>query len=112
MFEKKKINENLIDLKKNLENQKNWDDFEKTNKNLKKLNYLSNFLKSIDEIQKSYEDTIELIKITDEKAIKKYNPDYMLVLPWHFKNFILQKEKKYLNNGGKMIFPLPDIEIV
>ena len=54
MFEKKKINENLIDLKKNLENQKNWDDFEKTNKDLKKLNYLSNFLKSIDEIQKSY----------------------------------------------------------
>ena len=53
-----------------------------------------------------------LIKITDEKAIKKYNPDYILVLPWHFKNFILQKEKKYLNEGGKMIFPLPDIEIV
>ena len=53
-----------------------------------------------------------LIKITDEKVIKKYSPDYMLVLPWHFKNFILQKEKKYLNNGGKMIFPLPDIEIV
>ena len=52
------------------------------------------------------------IKITDEKAIKKYNPDYMLVLPWHFKNFILQKEKKYLDNGGKMIFPLPDIEVV
>ena len=68
MFEKKKINENLIDLKKNLENQKNWDDFEKTNKDLKKLNYLSNFLKSIDELQKSYEDTIELIKITDENS--------------------------------------------
>ena len=53
-----------------------------------------------------------LIKITDEKAIQKYKPDYMLVLPWHFKNFILLKEKKYLNNGGKIIFPLPDIEIV
>ena len=52
------------------------------------------------------------IKIMDEKEIRKYNPDYMLVLPWHFKNFILQKEKKYLNNGGKLIFPLPDIEIV
>ena len=52
------------------------------------------------------------IKIKDEKEIRKYNPDYMLVLPWHFKNFILQKEKKYLNNGGKLIFPLPDIEIV
>ncbi len=53
-----------------------------------------------------------LIKITDEKAIQQYKPDYMLVLPWHFKNFILLKEKKYLNNGGKIIFPLPDIEIV
>ena len=36
----------------------------------------------------------------------------MFVLPWHFKNFILQKEKNYLNQGGKLIFPLPDIEIV
>ena len=34
-----------------------------------------------------------MIQITDEKAIKKYNQDYMLVLPWHFKNFILQKKK-------------------
>ena len=53
-----------------------------------------------------------LIKIMSEKEIKKYKPDYMLVLPWHFKNFIIQKEKNYLNEGGKLIFPLPDIEIV
>ena len=53
-----------------------------------------------------------LIRILSEKEIKRYNPDYMLVLPWHFKNFILQKEKNYLNQGGKLIFPLPDIEIV
>ena len=66
MFEKKRISENILILKKNLENQNNWDDFEQTNKDLKKLNYLSNFLKSIDEIESSYEDTIELLKITDE----------------------------------------------
>ena len=53
-----------------------------------------------------------LIKIVTENEIKKYKPDYMLVLPWHFKNFILQKENKYLRQGGKLIFPLPDIEIV
>ena len=63
MFEKKKINENILILKKNLENQNNWDDFDQTNKDLKKLNYLSNFLKSVDEIESSYEDTIELLKI-------------------------------------------------
>ena len=34
-----------------------------------------------------------LIKITDEKAIKKYNPDYMLVLPWHFKILFFKKKK-------------------
>ena len=52
------------------------------------------------------------IKIIDEKEIKKIKPDYMVVLPWHFKNFIIQKEKKFLNEGGKLIFPLPDIEII
>lgn len=52
------------------------------------------------------------IKIVSEKNIKKLMPDYMVVLPWHFKNFIINKEKKFLKDGGKLIFPLPDIEIV
>lgn len=52
------------------------------------------------------------IKIVDEKYKNKINPDYMLVLPWHFKNFIINKEKNYLNNNGRLIFPLPDIEII
>ena len=70
------------------------------------------FIADVNKYKKNKYTPGSLIKITDEKAIKKYNPDFMLVLPWHFKNFILQKEKKYLSNGGKMIFPLPDIEIV
>ena len=39
-------------------------------------------------------------------------PDYFLVLPWHFKNSILEREREYTASGGKFIFPLPDIEIV
>jgi hypothetical protein len=39
-------------------------------------------------------------------------PDYFLVLPWHFKEHIIKKEEKFLKSGGKMIFPLPDIEII
>ncbi len=39
-------------------------------------------------------------------------PDYLLVLPWHFKESILTRETEYLAGGGKMIFPLPEIEIV
>ena len=52
------------------------------------------------------------IKIISETKLKKMKPDYLLVLPWHFKEFIVKKEKKFLNDGGKLIFPLPDIEIV
>jgi hypothetical protein len=40
------------------------------------------------------------------------NPDYFLVLPWHFKEGILHRERAHLDGGGKMIFPFPEIEIV
>ena len=35
----------------------------------------------------------------------------MLVLPWHFKDHIIKREQKFLQDGGKLIFP-PDIEII
>ena len=52
------------------------------------------------------------IKIISEKKARDLNPDYLLVLPWHFKNFIIQKEKKILKKNTKLIFPLPDIDII
>jgi hypothetical protein len=52
------------------------------------------------------------IPIVSEDEARAMNPDYFLVLPWHFKDGILQREQAYLANGGKMIFPFPEIEIV
>ncbi len=52
------------------------------------------------------------IKIVSEAEAKADNPDYLLVLPWHFKAGILAREKEYLAKGGKFIFPLPRVEIV
>ena len=52
------------------------------------------------------------IKIISEEVAKKMNPDYFFVLPWHFKDFILKRERNFIKRGGKFIFPLPDIEIV
>ncbi len=52
------------------------------------------------------------IPIMPEYDIKDENPDYMLVLPWHFRETIIEREKDYLIKGGKLIFPLPEIEIV
>lgn len=52
------------------------------------------------------------IPIMSEEDARKMKPDYFLVLPWHFKDGILRREKEYLASGGKMIFPFPEIEIV
>jgi hypothetical protein len=52
------------------------------------------------------------IPIVSESDALKMKPDYYFVLPWHFKDGILQREQKFLDDGGKMIFPFPEIEIV
>ena len=52
------------------------------------------------------------IKIISEKKARSLNPDYFLVLPWHFKNYIIRKERKFYKNRSKLIFPLPDIDII
>ncbi len=52
------------------------------------------------------------IPIISEKEARSMKPDYFLVLPWHFKDGILRREKEFLANGGKMIFPFPEIEII
>ncbi|MGJ7508103.1 class I SAM-dependent methyltransferase [Variovorax sp. GT1P44] len=52
------------------------------------------------------------IPIISEIEARAMNPDYFLVLPWHFKDGILRREKEYLANGGKFIFPFPEIEII
>lgn len=52
------------------------------------------------------------IKIISERKARALNPDYFLVLPWHFKNHIVRKERKFSKNKRKLIFPLPDIDII
>ena len=52
------------------------------------------------------------IPIISEQEAKAMHPDYFLVLPWHFKHNILSREKEFSTNGGRFIFPLPEIEVV
>jgi SAM-dependent methyltransferase len=51
------------------------------------------------------------IKIITEKLSRKFKPDYYFVLPWHFKNEILEREYRIINSGTKFIFPLPRLTI-
>ena len=52
------------------------------------------------------------IEIISEETMRVSPPDYLLVLPWHFKTEILEREKEFLDMGGQFIFPFPHFEIL
>ena len=39
-------------------------------------------------------------------------PDYLLIFAWSFLNEIVRKNQGYLDNGGHMIVPLPEVEVI
>lgn len=49
------------------------------------------------------------IRLEDEVDILAI--DYLVVFPWHFRDGIIEKEKDFINAGGRFIFPLPVMEI-
>ena len=50
-----------------------------------------------------------LIPLVPEDALLASNPDYLVVLPWHFRSFF-ELNPKF--KGRKLVFPLPEFEIV
>lgn len=52
------------------------------------------------------------IPIFSEADMRKAKPDYLLVLPWHFINEFVEREKDFLNAGGKFIVPCPKFQII
>lgn len=52
------------------------------------------------------------VPIISESQARKEKPDYMLVLPWFFKEEFLRRENSYLDSGGHFIFPLPKVKII
>jgi hypothetical protein len=52
------------------------------------------------------------IPIVSERQARDMNPDYFFVLPWHFRNNIVAREVSFRQHGGKLVFPLPQLEVV
>ena len=52
------------------------------------------------------------IPIVSEDEVLAEQPDYLLVLPWHFRETFMHSLAPYLASGGRLIFPLPDLEVV
>ena len=52
------------------------------------------------------------IPIYSEDEFAKANPDYLLVLPWHFDASITVRHTDYIEHGGTLIFPMPQILLI
>ena len=52
-----------------------------------------------------------LINIMSPEQALKEKPDYFLVLIWHLADEIKMQLKDYTDRGGKLIFPLPKLEV-
>jgi hypothetical protein len=51
------------------------------------------------------------ITIISEENSRRIKPDYYLALQWHFQKEFIKRERLFLKNGGKFIFPLPEVRI-
>jgi SAM-dependent methyltransferase len=52
------------------------------------------------------------VPIISEEQARADHPEYMLVAPWFLREVFIERERDYLRAGGKLIFPLPDLETV
>ena len=52
----------------------------------------------------------EIPIISEEESRKK--ADYFLILPWHFLDAFIKREKEFLSSGGKFIVPLPEFKVI
>jgi NDP-4-keto-2,6-dideoxyhexose 3-C-methyltransferase len=50
-----------------------------------------------------------LLPIVNERELLMDEPDYLIVLPWHFREFFINKYKLKKEN---LVFPLPTLEMV
>ncbi len=112
---KNKINKLLLKIKKNNQSIHGYGASTKGNVLLQYFSISKNLIPFIADrnIQKfnSYTPGTK-IKIISENNSRKMKPNYYFVLPWHFKNEILVREKKIRKKGTKFIFPFPKLQVL
>jgi len=52
------------------------------------------------------------IPICSEEEMRAANPDYLLVLPWHFIDEFVKREQDFINKGGKLVVPCPTFQVI
>lgn len=53
-----------------------------------------------------------LIEIISKEKMREINPKFLIVFIWSFRKEVIKQEKFFLENGGRLVFPLPMFHIV
>lgn len=52
------------------------------------------------------------VQIISEEEMRATPPQSLLVGPWWHRESFIEREEQFLKNGGRMIFPLPKVEVI
>ncbi|MGR3584215.1 NAD-dependent epimerase/dehydratase family protein [Pseudooceanicola sp.] len=52
------------------------------------------------------------VPIDDPQRLKDDKPDYVVILPWNFRDEIIRQQQDFLASGGKFVVPIPNLEII
>ena len=52
------------------------------------------------------------LPIVSPERILETQPDYLLILPWNFKEEIMEQQAEYRRRGGRFIVPVPEAVII
>ncbi|MCP4309351.1 MAG: methyltransferase, partial [bacterium] len=52
------------------------------------------------------------LRIDDPDVLMHDRPDYVVILPWNFRDEIIRQQQGFLDAGGRFVVPIPDLEIV
>ncbi|MCR8726841.1 NAD-dependent epimerase/dehydratase family protein [Frigidibacter sp. ROC022] len=52
------------------------------------------------------------VRIDSPEKLQSDRPDYVMILPWNFRDEIIRQQQDFLAGGGKFVVPIPNLEIV
>jgi nucleoside-diphosphate-sugar epimerase/SAM-dependent methyltransferase len=52
------------------------------------------------------------LRICDPARLAKDRPDYLFILPWNFRDEIIEQQSSFHGSGGRFIVPIPELEVV
>jgi len=74
-------------------------------------NYLDFIVDKSEAKQGLYTPGTHLLVYSPEK-IYQIKPDYLLILSWNIADEVMVQLKKYHDNGGKFIIPIPSVRVI